>query len=114
MHKYVPILRSLTEMSIGKGPYSFTFGALKKPARNAGLIDYIAVKSSAAVPAAVQGASSPAVPRGGKVFALLLRGARMNPKPTLTAELIAEFLGTFVLILLGNGGVAVLVLFPST
>ena len=37
----------------------------------------------------------------------------MNPKPTLTAELIAEFLGTFVLILLGNGVVAMVVLFPS-
>jgi glycerol uptake facilitator protein len=37
----------------------------------------------------------------------------MNPKPTLTAELIAEFLGTFVLILLGNGVVAMVVLFPT-
>ena len=37
----------------------------------------------------------------------------MNPKPTLTAELIAEFLGTFVLILLGLGVVAMVVLFPS-
>ena len=37
----------------------------------------------------------------------------MNPKPNLTAELIAEFLGTFVLILLGNGVVAMVVLFPS-
>jgi glycerol uptake facilitator protein len=37
----------------------------------------------------------------------------MSPKPTLTAELIAEFLGTFVLILLGNGVVAMVVLFPS-
>jgi len=37
----------------------------------------------------------------------------MNPKPTLTAELVAEFLGTFVLILLGNGVVAMVVLFPS-
>jgi glycerol uptake facilitator protein len=35
------------------------------------------------------------------------------PKPTLTAELIAEFLGTFVLILLGTGVVAMVVLFPS-
>ena len=34
----------------------------------------------------------------------------MNPKPTLTAELVAEFLGTFVLILLGNGVVAMVVL----
>ncbi len=37
----------------------------------------------------------------------------MNPKPTLTAELVAEFLGTFVLILLGNGVVAMVVLFPT-
>jgi glycerol uptake facilitator protein len=37
----------------------------------------------------------------------------MNPKPTLMAELIAEFLGTFVLILLGLGVVAMVVLFPS-
>ena len=37
----------------------------------------------------------------------------MNPKPTLMAELIAEFLGTFVLILLGVGVVAMVVLFPS-
>ncbi len=34
-------------------------------------------------------------------------------KPTLTAELIAEFLGTFVLILFGTGVVAMVVLFPS-
>jgi glycerol uptake facilitator protein len=37
----------------------------------------------------------------------------MSPKPTLMAELIAEFLGTFVLILLGLGVVAMVVLFPS-
>ena len=37
----------------------------------------------------------------------------MNPKPTLMAELIAEFLGTFVLILFGTGVVAMVVLFPS-
>jgi glycerol uptake facilitator protein len=37
----------------------------------------------------------------------------MSPKPTLAAELMAEFLGTFVLILLGNGVVAMVVLFPS-
>ena len=37
----------------------------------------------------------------------------MNSKPGLVAELIAEFLGTFVLILLGNGVVAMVVLFPS-
>src|SRR6266700_4435031 len=38
----------------------------------------------------------------------------MNQKPTLTAQLIAEFLGTFVLILFGTGVVAMVVLFPST
>ncbi len=37
----------------------------------------------------------------------------MNPKRSLLAELIAEFLGTFVLILLGTGVVAMVVLFPS-
>jgi len=37
----------------------------------------------------------------------------MSPKPTLTAELIAEFLGTFVLILFGTGVVAMVVLFPT-
>src|ERR1700690_2651907 len=37
----------------------------------------------------------------------------MNPKPTLMAELIAEFLGTFVLMLFGIGVVAMVVLFPS-
>src|ERR1700690_1125147 len=37
----------------------------------------------------------------------------MNPKFPLVAELIAEFLGTFVLILLGTGVVAMVVLFPS-
>jgi len=37
----------------------------------------------------------------------------MTPKPTLTAELIAEFLGTFVLILFGIGVVAMVVLFPT-
>lgn len=35
------------------------------------------------------------------------------PKPTLAAELIAEFLGTFVLILIGDGVVAMVVLFPG-
>ncbi|MGB2603063.1 MAG: MIP/aquaporin family protein [Candidatus Sulfotelmatobacter sp.] len=34
-------------------------------------------------------------------------------KPTLAAELIAEFLGTFVLILFGTGVVAMVVLFPA-
>lgn len=37
----------------------------------------------------------------------------MNPKHTLVAEMIAEFLGTFVLILLGDGVVAMVVLFPT-
>src|ERR1700690_2895169 len=37
----------------------------------------------------------------------------MNPKPTLMAELIAEFLGTFVLMLFGIGVVAMVVLSPS-
>ena len=38
----------------------------------------------------------------------------MNPKFSLLAELTAEFLGTFVLILLGAGVVAMVVLFPTT
>jgi glycerol uptake facilitator len=38
----------------------------------------------------------------------------MNSKPTLLAELVAEFLGTFVLILFGIGVVAMVVLFPSS
>ena len=37
----------------------------------------------------------------------------MSPKPSLTAELLAEFLGTFVLILFGTGVVAMVVLFPT-
>jgi glycerol uptake facilitator protein len=37
----------------------------------------------------------------------------LSPKPTLTAELVAEFLGTFVLILFGTGVVAMVVLFPT-
>ncbi len=37
----------------------------------------------------------------------------MDRRQTLTAELIAEFLGTFVLILFGNGVVAMVVLFPT-
>ena len=37
----------------------------------------------------------------------------MKEKPTLLAELLAEFLGTLVLILFGNGVVAMVVLFPS-
>src|SRR5580693_4628584 len=38
----------------------------------------------------------------------------MNPKSTLAAELLAEFLGTFVLMLFGTGVVAMVLLFPST
>ena len=38
----------------------------------------------------------------------------MNDRFRLTAELVAEFLGTFVLILFGTGVVAMVVLFPST
>jgi glycerol uptake facilitator protein len=37
----------------------------------------------------------------------------MTSKPGLVAELVAEFLGTFVLILFGNGVVAMVVLFPT-
>jgi len=37
----------------------------------------------------------------------------MNAKPRLAAELIAEFLGTMVLILFGTGVVAMVVLFPA-
>lgn len=37
----------------------------------------------------------------------------MNPKPALAAELIAEFLGTFILILFGTGVVAMVLLFPT-
>src|SRR5713101_2537015 len=42
------------------------------------------------------------------------RSALMKSKFSLVEELIAEFLGTFVLILLGTGVVAMVVLFPST
>src|SRR3984893_10075632 len=38
----------------------------------------------------------------------------MNARFPLVAELTAEFLGTFVLILLGAGVVAMVVLFPTT
>ena len=38
----------------------------------------------------------------------------MTSKPGLTAELLAEFLGTFVLILFGTGVVAMVVLFPTS
>src|SRR6476659_4100414 len=37
----------------------------------------------------------------------------MNPKFPLAAEVIAEFLGTFVLIIFGTGVVAMVVLFPT-
>jgi glycerol uptake facilitator protein len=37
----------------------------------------------------------------------------MRSQPTLLAELIAEFLGTFVLILFGTGVVAMVLLFPT-
>lgn len=37
----------------------------------------------------------------------------MNSRPRLVAQLVAEFLGTFVLILFGTGVVAMVVLFPS-
>src|SRR6202453_1343224 len=37
----------------------------------------------------------------------------MKSRPSLIAELIAEFLGTFILILFGSGVVAMVVLFPS-
>src|SRR5579864_1705246 len=40
-------------------------------------------------------------------------GQSMNPKKMLLPELISEFLGTFVLILFGEGVVAMVVLFPS-
>src|SRR5437870_12486309 len=37
----------------------------------------------------------------------------MNKKPTLAAELSAEFIGTLILILFGNGVVAMVVLFGT-
>ncbi|HTW30415.1 MAG TPA: MIP/aquaporin family protein [Candidatus Sulfotelmatobacter sp.] len=40
-------------------------------------------------------------------------GDAMQSKPTLAAELVAEFLGTFVLMLFGTGVVAMVVLFPT-
>jgi glycerol uptake facilitator protein len=42
-----------------------------------------------------------------------LVGDTMNSKRGLVAELLAEFLGTFVLILFGTGVVAMVVLFPT-
>jgi len=40
-------------------------------------------------------------------------GGMMGSKPTMKAELLAEFLGTFVLILFGTGVVAMVLLFPT-
>src|SRR5213082_505726 len=37
----------------------------------------------------------------------------VNAKPSLAAQMLAEFLGTFVLILFGTGVVAMVVLFPT-
>lgn len=48
--------------------------------------------------------------RGRKTFR---RRRTMDTKPSLRAELIAEFLGTFVLILFGTGVVAMVMLFPT-
>src|SRR5450432_352398 len=45
--------------------------------------------------------------------AVALPETRMSRKHSLLAELVAEFLGTFVLILFGVGVVAMVVLFPS-
>src|SRR6202521_6446679 len=42
------------------------------------------------------------------------RSEVMNAKPGLAAEVMSEFLGTFVLILFGTGVVAMVVLFPSS
>jgi glycerol uptake facilitator protein len=72
---------------------------LKRRVRNSGvsgpaLLDYCAV------PAQV-------------IFDVAPGSSMTNAKPTLTAELFAEFLGTFVLILFGIGVVAMVVLFPS-
>jgi len=51
--------------------------------------------------------------RGPDAYFHRLPEMRMNPKPTLFAELMAEFLGTLVLMLFGLGVVAMVVLFPS-
>jgi len=67
---------------------------------------------------------SPALPRKRRAFRSALvdyfavvdrisRGDLMRSSPTLLAELIAEFLGTFVLMLFGTGVVAMVVLFPT-
>ena len=39
-------------------------------------------------------------------------GDAMSSKPSVVAELVAEFFGTFILVLLGDGVVAMVVLFP--
>jgi glycerol uptake facilitator protein len=56
-------------------------------------------------------------PRLGRLLrgsdALSRAGDAMASKPGLTAELLAEFFGTFVLILFGTGVVAMVVLFPT-
>ncbi len=62
----------------------------KKRLRNGGLLDYFTVSKS-----------------------LAPWRDTLNSKPSLFAELVAEFLGTFVLILFGTGVVAMVVLFPS-
>jgi glycerol uptake facilitator protein len=56
--------------------------------------------------------ASDGLPTGTKLESCLAAGT-VNPKPSLAAQLIAEFLGTFILILLGTGVVAMVVLFPS-
>src|SRR5207244_11499554 len=43
----------------------------------------------------------------------MVKSPAMDKKPTLAAELSAEFIGTMILILLGNGVVAMVVLFDS-
>ena len=55
----------------------------------------------------------PSLTEAGIACTICDRGAAMKSKPTLLAELVAEFLGTFVLILFGIGVVAMVVLFPS-
>jgi glycerol uptake facilitator protein len=45
--------------------------------------------------------------------AVVIQSPAMDKKPTLAAELSAEFIGTLVLILFGNGVVAMVVLFGS-
>ncbi len=43
----------------------------------------------------------------------MIQSPPMDKKPTLAAELSAEFIGTLILILFGNGVVAMVVLFGS-